>query len=249
MTDPIVFILSWERPLYLWACLDSLYRNTDVPCRFVLIDNASADPLVHRVIDAFAARGLFYRVQRRADNSPHALAQAIEGHVGELGDHFAVIDSDVIVLPSRPSWLAQFLDLARASPDLAMLGSLVDRSDFIDPEWAARRFPQMEEGERDFLIKAQSPERGLKDNYDEKLIAPFNPPGRLLLLRTDLIRRTGVLRDRLLYEAARRLGYRGAIATGVRHRHLSFQNIFDYPDLDIQRRHDFFSALEGTTPD
>lgn len=248
MTGPIVFILSWERPLYLWACLDSLYRNTDVSCRFVLIDNASTEPLVDRVISAFETRGLFHQVHRRVDNSPDALAQAIEAHGSELGEYFGYIESDVVILPSSPSWLRQFQDLTQASPELGMLGSLVDRSDFIDPQWAADHFPELDQQQLDFLIKSRSPERGLRDSYTEALTDVISPAGRLLFLRTEFIKRVGMLRDRLLSQAAERLGYRAAIATNVRHRHLSLQNIFDYPDLDIERRNDFFKGLEGRVP-
>lgn len=243
--NPLIFIISWERPLYLWACLDSLYRNTRTSCRFVLIDNASADPLVHQVISAFEARGLFHKVHRRTENSPSALAEAIHAHEHELGAHFGYIESDVMVLPSEPTWLERFQALVSAHPDLAMLGSLVDKSDFIDPAWATRHFPSLSPAEIDFLIKRKSPERKLKDSYDEPLIDPFNPPGRLLFLKTDFIKQVGILRDRLMYEAAKRLGYRGAIATGVRHRHLSFQNLFDYPETDIGNRDAFFKGLKG----
>ena len=245
MNNPLVFILSWERPLYLWACLDGLYRNTHVPCRFVLLDNASSDPLVEQIINAFEARGMFHHVHRRDENSPNALAEGIEAHRAELGDHFGFIESDVLVPALRPSWLEQFLELTRADPTLAMLGSLVEKSDFVDPAWAAKRFPQLDAKQLDFLIKSKSPERQLQDSYAEPLIDPFNPPGRLLFLKTEFIRQVGVLRDKVMYEAAKRLGYRAAIATGVRHRHLSYQNIFDYPDTDIAMRNAFFKALEG----
>jgi len=77
MQAPIVFILSWERPLYLWACLDSLRTQTKTACRFVLLDNDSQDPLVHRIIESFEARDLFHKVHRRKENSPHALMEAV----------------------------------------------------------------------------------------------------------------------------------------------------------------------------
>src|SRR4051812_8715291 len=102
MHTPLVFILSWERPLYLWACLDSLRTTTRVPCRFVLLDNASQDPLVDRVIRAFEARGMFHKVYRRGDNSPHALTEAVDLHAAELGDYFGFVESDVMVLRSQP---------------------------------------------------------------------------------------------------------------------------------------------------
>jgi hypothetical protein len=248
MTPPLVFILSWERPLYLWACLDSLRRNTRAPCRFVLVDNASADPAVRQVIAAFDARGMFHRVHLRGTNSPAALAEAIAAHRDELGGHFAYIESDVVVLPSHPCWLGRFQALTDEDPAFAMLGSLVDKSDFVDPAWAAQRFPQLTAEQLDFLIKGKSPERRLADSYREAVIDPFNPPGRLLFLKTEFIVKVGVLRDRHMYETAKQLGYRAGIATGVRHRHLSFQNLFDYPETDVGARNAFFDALSKKPP-
>lgn len=245
MDTPLIFILCWERPLYLWACLDSLYRNTPIPRRFVLIDNASRDPLVSQVIRAFEARGLFHRVHRRSENSPDALAEAVAAHLGELGGYFGYIESDVLVPPSEPCWLQRFLDITAANPDIGMLGSLVDKTDFVDRDWAAKRFPQLSAKQIFFLVKPKSPERNLKDSYAEPLIDPFNPPGRLLFLKTEMIKQTGILRDSLLYEECKRLGYRACIATGVKHRHLSFQNIFDYPGTDNDTRTAFFKAMQG----
>lgn len=242
---PVVFILCWERPLYLWACLDSLYRNTRTPCRFVLVDNASRDPLVGQVIRGFERRGMFHAVHRRHENSPEALNLALREHAQELGDYIAFVDSDVLVTPSSPSWLETYVALTRANPDIAMLGSLVDKSDFVDSGWAARRFPELSTSDRDFLIKGNSVERKLDDEYVEELIDPFNPPGRLLFLKTSFILEVGDIRDLLMYKEAKRLGYRAAIATRVRHRHLSFQNIFDHPEFDIAARNAFFDGQRG----
>lgn len=243
MNNPIVFILSWERPLYLWACLDSLYRTTCTPCRFVLLDNASTDPMVAKVIESFEARDLFYRIHRRNDNSPHALMEAVEYHKAELGKYFGFIENDVVVLPSRPSWLEEFQARTAADPQLAMLGSLIDKSDFIDPEWAAKRFPQLSEKQLEFLTKSKSTERTLADHYEEPLIDAINPPGRLMFLKTEAILRTGLLPDYRLSQAMKAMGYRYAIATRVRHRHLSLANAFDYPEYDQLGRGRFFSRL------
>lgn len=244
MSSPFVFILSWQRPLYLWSCLDSLCRNTRIPCRFVLIDNASTDPQVDQVIRGFERRGMFHAVHRRTTNSPDAFDQALREHKAELGDYLAYVESDVAVQPSSPSWLEQFLALTRAHPDLAMLGSLVEQSDFVDPAWAAQRFPELDARQLEFLIKGRSPERRLQDSYSEPLIDLISPPGRLTFLKTSFILEVGDLRDKLMTKAAVRLGYRTAIATGVRHRHLSFQNLFDYPDSDLEQRTAFFDAQE-----
>lgn len=241
--SPLVFILSWERPLYLWACLDSLHRHTRAPCRFVLIDNASTDPLVHQVIQGFEARGMFHRVHRQTENKPESLMQVIDTYAGHIGSHFAYIESDVVVLPAERCWLTQFMDLAAGDTKLALMGSLVDKSDFIDPAWASRAFPELKPEQLDFLIKVKSPERNLHDHYDEPLIDPFNPPGRLQYVMRSLIDEVGFLQDRLLYQSCKQRGYRAGIATGVRHRHLSFQNLFDYPETDVAQRNAFFKGF------
>lgn len=243
MEKPLVFILSWQRPLYLWACLDSLHKTTTAPCSFVLLDNASADPLVQRVIDSFEARGLFHRVHRRSENSPFALTEAVKEHEAELGDHFGFIENDVLVLPSQPSWLEEFQSLCAADPKLAMLGSLVDKSDFIDPAWAAERFPDISPKQLEFLTKTKSKERTLADHYDERLIDVINPPGRFLYLKTEAFLRTGDLPDYRMSVAVKELGYSCGIATRVRHRHLSLANAFDYPEYDGADRSAFFARL------
>ncbi|HEX4299948.1 MAG TPA: glycosyltransferase family A protein [Gammaproteobacteria bacterium] len=242
-TPPIVFILSWERPLYLWACLDSLHTSTRVPCRFVLMDNASQDPLVERIIGAFEARGMFHKVYRRTDNSPHALAEALDAHRNEVGDYFGFVESDVMVLRSEPCWLEEFQQLTAADPSIAMLGSLIDKVDFIDPAWIAQRFPHLDEAELKFFAKATTKERTLLDRYPERTTNVITPPGRLMFLQREAIGRTGMLPDFKLANTLREMGYKASIATRVRHRHLSLANVFDYPEYERDNRDQFFARL------
>lgn len=241
--NPIVFILSWERPLYLWACLDSLYTSTQVPCRFVLMDNDSQDPLVDRVIRSFEARGMFHKVHRRTDNSPHALAETLDAHKSEVGDYFGFVESDVTVLRSRPCWLEEFQQLTAADPSIAMLGSLIDQVDFIDPAWVAQRFPELDEDQLKFFTKSSSKERTLLDEYPERTTDAITPPGRLTFLRREAVERTGILPDFRLAHTLRDMGYKAVIATRVRHRHLSLANIFDYPEYERDNRNKFFARL------
>lgn len=242
-----VFILSWERPLYLWASLDSLLRYSGERARFILADNASADPLVHEVIAGFERRGMFHEVVRDGKNDPHRLQHLMDDHPDLLGEYFAFVESDVIVESTAPSWLDCMKAHMDADPALAMVGSYCDPSDFADPD----RFRHLAGGigadEFRALLKADSPERTLPSTAAlggiPALIRPFNPPGRLLLLRTEAIRRVGVKADAALDQALTALGYRTAIATGARHRHLSLLNVFHYPDYSMADRYRFFSPL------
>jgi hypothetical protein len=63
-----VFIHSYNRPLYLWALSDSLYRGTRHPHRFVFLDMASDDPLV--LVAGFERRGseVVWSPRRDADS-------------------------------------------------------------------------------------------------------------------------------------------------------------------------------------
>ena len=63
-----VLITCHNRPLYLWACLDSVYRNTRYPHRFTMLDMASEDPLVGQVIAGYERRGMFSQVIRAKRN-------------------------------------------------------------------------------------------------------------------------------------------------------------------------------------
>jgi hypothetical protein len=241
---PYVFILSWERPLYLWVCLDSLRRNTRTPCRFVLIDNASRDPQVGEVIRSVEARGFFHRVHRESENRPESLMRVIESHGHGSGGYIAYIESDVVVLPEGGCWLKQFMDAVAADPAYTLLGSRVDKSDFVDPAWAATHYPGLPAERLESLIKGKSPERQLQDSYAEAIIDPFNPPGRLLYVKRAFIEAHGFLQDRLLYQACKQAGHKAGILTRLRHRHLSFQNLFDYPDTDVAQRNAFFKGFE-----
>ena len=65
-----IFIISRNRPLYLWACLDSLFKFTRYPHHFIFGDNGSDDPAVPRVIDGFRRRGMFHSELLRPENDP-----------------------------------------------------------------------------------------------------------------------------------------------------------------------------------
>ena len=245
MPEPItVFILSWERPLYLWACLDSLYRHTRFPRRFVLVDNGSRDPLVQEVITGFERRGMFHEVHREAQNVPETIHKFLGQYWDSLGEHFAYVESDVVIERCNPCWLTRMVRLARADEKLAMLGAYIDGDDFI-PEATARKIePSMEAARLRDLIKAASPERDIPQS-DEAIISPFNPPGRLLLLRKQALGEVLRGTDGRLHLELLDRGYRTGIATGVRHRHLSLLNLFDYPHYDFDNRHRYMKGVDA----
>ncbi len=235
-----VFILSWERPKYLWASLDSLYCNTKHPCNFVLIDNASQDPMVRQIIDGFDRRGMFHALHFMEKNHPDSFEEILKLYSSEIEDYFVYVESDVVIYSSENCWLSQMTKLMDDHPQLAMLGSRIDTKDFIEPEFARRQVPDMLPEQFENLIKAESPERERQNPAGEFSDFPLNPPGRLTLLRLKPLMEVGFQRDSKLHKALRARDYDTGIAYNVVHRHLSLLNFYDYPEYDFTWRQKFF---------
>lgn len=251
-----VFIVSWGRPIYLWSCLDALYRFTRSSTRFVLLDNAHPDPLVDEVIAGFERRGMFTEVVRFATNSWSNLCQAYAARLEDIGPFHVYIESDCAIEPGNPCWLAEMRNTMRRHPHIGFLGSLVNTDDFVSRETAMATLPQ-DEGAAAFLAKLISPERAFAedgngsdlsiDHIPTRPPCPIsNPPGRLMMLRTDVMKEIGLQLDGPLTNAYRERGYDPAISPRVRHRHLSLLNVFDYPYYD-QKTHDSFFTFKDPT--
>lgn len=237
-------IRVWNRPLHLWACLDSLYRATRHPCRFVAVDNASDDPLTSQVLQGFERRGMFHRLHRMQRNHAENQVEVWNEHRSQMGPFVILLDADVAVEPIQPCWLARLVELAERNPSYGLLGCLVDKSDFVDPEWARSQAPELDAQMLSQLIKQRSPERRQPERPLQEIIRPYPPAGRLLLARTEMLDTIGLrIGNRALCRAAEEAGWKVGIATSVRHRHLSLLNFFDYPDYDFDR---LAAYLEGS---
>ncbi len=240
---PYIFILSWNRPIYLWVCLDSIYRHTSTPCKIIIADNNSSDPLVRQVIEGFERRGLFYKVHLFEDNDPFRLKKMVDMYKEELGSYFVFIESDIEILPvENGCWLERFLLYMDANPNLACVGSWVYQKDFVSMEDAKRLYPDVDEEQLAFLIKINALMR--QHNQEESkyylLIDPHNAPLRLLMFRKSAYDRVPFGQDFQFYERFKALNYDAMISTEVVHRHLSLLNIFDYSAYSGQDRNTFF---------
>jgi hypothetical protein len=235
--------VSYERPLYLWATLDSLYRNTRSPVRFVLVDSGSQDPLVHQVIEGFVRRGLLAEVHKHSENNTSWAASFFEERRERLGEVFFYLDADVVVLDSSACWVERFTRLMNEQPDLAMVGSRIDKSDFEDQEGIEQRIGRkLSTGEKQ-QIKLFSPERKQAEIGPWELLET-NPAGRLLALRTGPVHEHlgNVMNhtDAEMHRILKGHGWRTGIFGGVVHRHLSLCNLFDYPEYAMHERDKYF---------
>ncbi len=250
--DPItVFIISWGRPLYLWACLDALYRLTRSPARFVLLDNAHPDPMVGEVIAGFERRGFLSEVVRFETNSFANITEAYAERLSDVGPLHVYMESDCVIQTGATCWLADMRRIMEAHPTIGVLGSLINPIDFVSRKTAVE-ITGGDGARAGFLAKLHSPERAFLDDStwaamrDDYVVTepPFpiiNPPGRLMMLRTDVMQRLGFHVDGQLAGMIRDLGLEPAVTPRVRHRHLSLLNVFDYLDYDQRGRDDFFA--------
>jgi hypothetical protein len=248
----VVFLTSFGRPLYLWQCLDALWRQTHFPARVILLDNAHPSPMVGDVIKAFERRGLFSEVIRFSNNSFANFQAVYRERLPSLGPLHVFMESDVVIQERSSCWLAEMRRIMLANPMIGMLGSLIDGGDFVLKKHAlALTGGDLEAAT--FLAKLQSPERGFlaepqwadlsRDFFPTEPPCPIsNPPGRLLMLQTDLMSEIGLLTDGNLANAFRLRGLRPSVTPLVRHRHLSLLNIYDYTEYSGTSRDAFFSS-------
>jgi hypothetical protein len=234
-----IFILSRNRPLYLWTCLDSLFRLTRTPCEFIIIDSASDDPLVRPVIEGFERRGLFSEIIWLKRNEAAAVFSVILERLTGEDELFGFIESDAaLVAGDYGCWVGEMRRLMEADPKLAMLGSFVDPVDLVSMEAARALEPQLTEDELLLLTHNKYYDPSIYDHYDltQPVISPHTPAGRLLMLRRGPALQAGAASDSDLHDRLLALGYRTGISTAVRHRHLTLCNIYDYPSYDTSRR-------------
>ena len=156
--SPYCFILSWERPIYLWATLYSLYRNTSANMNYVLVDNASKDPLVSHVIRSFERRGMFAEVRTYDNNSPKRLQLIFNEYADRLGEYFFFTENDVIV-PELVCWASAYEEVFRAHSRVGMVGSLCEPDDFVDRDTVLREMPKLSSRELEYYVRAKSCER------------------------------------------------------------------------------------------
>lgn len=244
--SPVPVVVAFRnRPVYLWNCLDALYRHTQSPARFFLIDMASDDALIPQVVTAFQRRGMIADHIRMEANDPALLIAWVMAKLPDFGDVFAYVEGDAVLCDRSGCWLEEMVSLMRDNPALAMLGAAIDKRDFVDPAQATALEPDLPAPHLAGLIKAHSPERDqhLPVEEETRIFHPHNPAGRLLLLRCAALQQVGAGEDSVMHRKFLAAGYQTGVSTRVRHRHMSLLNIFDYPDYDLAARNAYMSDL------
>ncbi len=241
--DIPIFILAWERPIYLWVTLDSFFRLSPPNARFTIINNNSTHPMVRQVIQGFERRGMFDEVIHCDENSPTRFRDLIGERHERLPEFFGYVEGDVELLKGNCVWLDEMLDIMGANPDLAYLGSLIDPSDFVPLEAGARLGSKIPIGRLEALLKAHSPERSYIDRVQGRYQLGLQPPGRLTLFRKSAFQTVRITCDGVMTKDLCAQGWQVGIATNVRHRHLSLLHIFDEPGYDVDARNEFVNRM------
>lgn len=158
-----IFIASWGRPVYLWICLDALWRLSRSRPRVILLDNAHPTHLVGHVIAAFEARGLFAEVVRFPTNSFQNITSAYRARLQDVGPFHVFMESDAMISEMPGCWLGEMLRIMEANPTIGMLGSLIDTETLC---LRTSRLAQTggDQAAAEFLAKLQSPERAFIDS-------------------------------------------------------------------------------------
>jgi GT2 family glycosyltransferase len=111
-----VLIVNWNAGPLLARCLECLFRQTRVPDRILVVDNASTDESLARSATQLA-RADVIRLQR---NEGFARANNIGIRALRAFDAIALLNPDAF---AEPGWLEALVDAAGRAPDVAAFGS------------------------------------------------------------------------------------------------------------------------------
>jgi hypothetical protein len=203
--------------------------------------------LVGHVIASFEKRGLFREVVRFPTNSFENIKSAYRERLQHVGPLHVYMESDAILCERSGCWLGEMQRIMAANPAIGMLGSLIEPRDFVTAE-VALRLTGDDPATAAFLAKLGSPAWAdtSRDFFSTEPPCPIaNPPGRLLMLRTDSMVDIGLQPDADLAAEFRRRGMRPSVTPLVRHRHLSLLNVFDYEDYSRDARDAFYFPQNG----
>ena len=128
----------------LRACLDSVLRQTFTDWEHCLVDDASTQPHVARVLEEYAARDRRFKVRRRSANGGIVAASqdALDMATGEfiaLLDHDDLLTRDALATVETVASTDPELDYCYSDEDyLSPEGEFINP--FYKPDWSPERF-------------------------------------------------------------------------------------------------------------
>ena len=170
-----VMLIAYQGDRWLPACLDSLASASTQPLHLVLVDNAGNSIIDDLDLSAFRAEVLSTpRPMGFAEANNYALVEA-----SRLEDTVLFLNQDTL---SRSGWIDRCLECLDRSPRLGAVSPLLRTFEWTD--W-----------DPDFLrfVREAGQEERLHEDVDEEnpWFEVKNAPAPALLVRTDVLRRTG----------------------------------------------------------
>lgn len=228
----MILMLVHDRPIYTYMTLDALRRATHSPYVLTVFHHPSGNPMIPQVLGSFQARGVISEIVEITDtfvDLVKILRAATERGLRDR-EFFFWLEEDVVIERDDRCWIDKMLAAFRSDPRLAMVGSAIDKSDFIDPEALAAQLGRALTDEERAVIKAASPERQQEFRDGTMQGRIHNVAGRIQGLRTEAITEEVINVDARMDAALRQRGWTTRTLEEVRHRHLSLQNYYDYQD-------------------
>ncbi len=193
----------------LTVCLDSVFKTVPPETRIVVVDDASPDPDLIRMLDdlARAERIVLIRHDRNL-GFPHSANDGIRACVGH---DVVLLNSDTIV---PPGWLQRLCDAARAAPDIGTVTPFSNNASLLSVPYPAGENPVPDQDEAARLDRLAS-----KANGTITVDLPVGV-GFCLYIRGDCLDAVGLLRADLFAQ-----GYGEENDFCLRARHLGWRHV------------------------
>lgn len=241
-----ILMIVHGRPIYTYMTLDALHRNTRTPFCLTVVHHRTEPTENDAILRAFQRRGVIDRIVEQSGPALdwEACVKAVREGL-EPGDkyHF-FIEDDVVIEPSDTCWMSQMVQALDQEPKLALVGSAIDKRDFIDPEALEAELGRALTAEERSAIKANSPERNQVIEPGQTFFQGHTVAGRFVGVRLEAITDDSPLIDARLDRALRDRGWITGILPSVRHRHMSLLNYYDYP-VYYQHREEHLANTRG----
>jgi len=111
-------LLSWNHLEDTQACLESLFRTTDVPCRLLIVDNGS-EPPVRAYLSGVRPAGSIVEVVLLQNETNEGFPRGMNrGLRASRAPYVCLLNNDLL-FTSR--WLSRLLEVAEAEDDIGVL--------------------------------------------------------------------------------------------------------------------------------
>lgn len=225
-----IYIITHNRPYYLFMTLDALTKNTDFDCRIFVGDNNSDTDENENILKTFKycrqSINDFILFNKNSILNRNELIKKFKPK-----NEFIVIIDDDILVPKR--WLTQLVDVLKHEKEYGALSLNISEDDRPDPN--NKLTPDYWNANKDLIWT--------KKYNDDYLIRTDTVAG-LVITKTSLFFDIGKFhRDCYYSTQVRKKGYKVGYLKNIYMRHLGYNMFYDYPDYR-GKRDEFFEQFK-----